>query len=125
MEALAYRTGGATVAEIVEGVSERIGPTPASSIRSYLQLNTPKLFTKIDRGHYMVREEAQATLGFAEQNGYRTSTSPISRDAFRFGNATLIHGDCFDWLAKAQTNSIEAVVTDPPYGLVEYREREQ
>ena len=125
MEALAYRTGCATVAEIVEGVSERIGPTPASSIRSYLQLNTPKLFTKIDRGHYMVREEAQATLGFAEQNGYRTSTSPISRDAFRFGNATLIHGDCFDWLAKAQTNSIEAVVTDPPYGLVEYSEQEQ
>ena len=125
METLAYRTRGATVAEITKGVSHRIGPTPASSIRSYLRLNTPKLFNKIDRGHYVVREEAQAILGFAEQNGYRTSTSPVSRDAFRFGNATLIHGDCFDWLAKAQTNSIEAVVTDPPYGLVEYSDEEQ
>lgn len=125
METLAYRTRGATVAEITEGVSQRIGPTPASSIRSYLRLNTPKLFRKIDRGHYMVREEAQGTLAFAEQNGYRTSTSPSQRETFRFGNATLIHGDCFDWLSNAQTNSIEAVVTDPPYGLVEYSDEEQ
>jgi len=125
METLAYRTRGAAVAEIVEGVSQRIGPTPASSIRSYLRLNTPKLFKKLDRGHYAVREEAQPTLGFAEQNGYRASVSPIPREAFRFGNATLIHGDCFDWLAKAQTNSIEAVVSDPPYGLVEYSDEEQ
>jgi DNA modification methylase len=125
METLAYRTEGATVVEIVSGVRQRIGPTPASSVRSYLRLNTPKLFTKLDRGHYVVREEAQATLSFSEQNGYRKSMPSISREAFRFDNATLIHGDCFDWLAKAPTNSIEAVVTDPPYGLVEYSEAEQ
>jgi DNA modification methylase len=138
METLAYRTRGATVAEIAEGVTQRIGPTPASSVRSYLRLNTPKLFTKIDRGHYVVREEAQATLAFA--NGSQadsvrlsqtaksfpsTAVTPLEREAFRFGNATLIHGDCFDWLAKAPTNSVEAVVTDPPYGLVEYSEQEQ
>ena len=44
---------------------------------------------------------------------------------FASGMLTLIHGDCFKWLATAQTNSIEAVVTDPPYGLVEYSEIEQ
>jgi DNA modification methylase len=125
MEMLAYRTRGATVAEIAEGVRARIGATPASSIRSYLRLNTPKLFTKIDRGYYAVREEAQAMLGFVEQNGDRTSTSPILREAFRVGSATLIYGDCFDWLANAPTNSIEAAVTDPPYGLIEYSEEEQ
>ncbi len=125
MDTLAYRPRGATVAEIAEGVSQRLGPTPASSIRSYLRLNTPKLFTKIDRGHYVVREEAQATLAFPEQVGYRTSTSPISRETFRFGNATLVHSDCFEWLANAPTNSVEAAVTDPPYGLVEYSEHEQ
>ena len=32
--------------------------------------------------------------------------------------------DAFDWLAAAAVNSIEAVVTDPPYGLVEYSEKE-
>jgi DNA modification methylase len=126
IDALAYRTQGATVAEITREVSDRIGPTPASSIRSYLRLNTPRLFSKVDRGHYRVREEAQATLPLIDQrNGSRTSTAAAPREAFRFGNATLIHGDCFQWLAIAQTNSIEAVVTDPPYGLVEYSEQEQ
>ncbi|MFQ6017166.1 MAG: DNA-methyltransferase [Kiloniellaceae bacterium] len=28
--------------------------------------------------------------------------------------------DAFEWLADAEPNSIHAVVTDPPYGLVEY-----
>jgi len=140
IDALAYRMRGATVADITREVSQRIGPTPASSIRSYLRLNTPKLFVKIDRGHYRVREEAQATLPFgnprvlgalASRTGveqYRLDTrdaTTITREAFRFGNATLIHGDCFHWLATAQTNSIEAVVTDPPYGLVEYSDLEQ
>ncbi len=74
METLAYRTSGATVAEITEGVSQRIGTTPASSIRSYLRLNTPKLFKKMDRGHYVVREEAQTSLALVEQNGQRRST---------------------------------------------------
>jgi DNA modification methylase len=131
MDTLAYRTRGATVAEIAGGVSQRIGPTAASSVRSYLRLNTPKLFTKIDRGHYAVREEAQATLEFTNgsQAGStrrsQTAAGALEREAFRLGNATLIHGDCFDWLAKAPTNSVEAVVTDPPYGLVEYSEQEQ
>jgi site-specific DNA-methyltransferase (adenine-specific) len=131
METLAYRTRGATVSEIAEGVSQRIGLTPPSSVRSYLRLNTPKLFTKIDRGHYVVREEAQATLAFAngsQADPVRRSQAAapaLAREAFRFGNATLVHGDCFDWLAKAPTNSVEAVVTDPPYGLVEYSEQEQ
>lgn len=126
IEALVYRVHGATVADITREVSQRIGPTPSSSIRSYLRLNTPKLFVKVDRGHYRVREEAQTTLRLIEQeNGSRASSIAASREAFRFGSATLIHGDCFQWLATAQTNSIEAVVTDPPYGLVEYSELEQ
>lgn len=32
--------------------------------------------------------------------------------------------DAFEWLKDAAMNSIEAVVTDPPYGLVEYSEKE-
>ncbi|HEX7344616.1 MAG TPA: DNA methyltransferase, partial [bacterium] len=32
--------------------------------------------------------------------------------------------DAFEWLAKAEPNSIHAVVTDPPYGLLEYSEKE-
>jgi len=32
----------------------------------------------------------------------------------------IYHVDAFDWLRNASPNSIHAVVTDPPYGLVEY-----
>ena len=32
--------------------------------------------------------------------------------------------DAFEWLTKAEPNSIHAVVTDPPYGLLEYSEKE-
>ncbi len=41
------------------------------------------------------------------------------------GKARLYHGDCFHWLEACPANSIHAVVTDPPYGLVEYTEAEQ
>ncbi|MDX6557041.1 MAG: hypothetical protein QOF72_90 [Blastocatellia bacterium] len=32
--------------------------------------------------------------------------------------------DAFEWLNSAPMNSVEAVVTDPPYGLVEYSDKE-
>jgi len=35
-------------------------------------------------------------------------------------NYVLLRGDAFSWLRSAPHNSIHAVVTDPPYGLVEY-----
>ena len=44
---------------------------------------------------------------------------------FVFGQTELFHGDCFDWLQQQENNSIHAVVTDPPYGLEEYTEKEQ
>src|SRR5882724_5604420 len=34
------------------------------------------------------------------------------------------HVDAFEWLNSAPMNSVEAVVTDPPYGLVEYSDKE-
>lgn len=34
------------------------------------------------------------------------------------------HTDAFEWLRLAQANSIHAVVTDPPYGLLEYTEHQ-
>lgn len=45
--------------------------------------------------------------------------------AFSFGQSRLYEADCLDWLASAPENSIHGVVTDPPYGLVEYTSLEQ
>ena len=49
----------------------------------------------------------------------------MSDGAIRHGKATLVHGDCFDWLDEREDNTIHAVVTDPPYGLQEYTPKEQ
>ena len=34
------------------------------------------------------------------------------------------HADCFDWLRERQPHSLHAVCTDPPYGLLEFTEKE-
>ncbi|HET6882753.1 MAG TPA: DNA methyltransferase [Pirellulales bacterium] len=44
---------------------------------------------------------------------------------FRFGRVLLYQNDCLDWLRRREERSIHAVVTDPPYGLVEYSRTEQ
>jgi DNA modification methylase len=44
---------------------------------------------------------------------------------FQHGRQTLVLADCLDWLAQAEHESISAVVTDPPYGLVEYSKAQQ
>ena len=38
---------------------------------------------------------------------------------------TLAMGDCFEWMEAREPNSIHAIVTDPPYGLKEYSEKEK
>ena len=43
----------ATITEIHAAVSEELGETvPTSSVRSYLNLNTPGMFTRTARGRY-------------------------------------------------------------------------
>lgn len=48
-----------------------------------------------------------------------------SEPAVTCGQAKLYEADCLDWLAEQPANSIHGVITDPPYGLVEYSPREQ
>jgi site-specific DNA-methyltransferase (adenine-specific) len=35
----------------------------------------------------------------------------------------LYHGDCLEWLDKIDENSIDSIVTDPPYGLTSITKR--
>ncbi|MXY51409.1 MAG: site-specific DNA-methyltransferase [Gammaproteobacteria bacterium] len=52
-----------------------------------------------------------------------TADSPLP--TLTVGNARLFAADCFEWLVAQPPQSIHAVVTDPPYGLVEYSPLEQ
>jgi len=104
----------ASVADIDVFVRRQLGDVSASSIRSYLNLNTPDVFERTGRGRYRLR-----------------TNSHLPESLFHFepvasiGRAQLFHADCFEWLAQQSPDSIHAVVTDPPYGLVEYSEKEQ
>jgi len=46
--------------------------------------------------------------------------NPITRDLYRIENV-----DAFEWLRARAPDSIHAVVTDPPYGLLEYTEEQK
>ena len=116
VQVLEGRGSGASVNEITSEVNQLIGDVPASSVRSYLRLNTPALFARMDRAQY-------ALSGLDEPS--RTPSREPSIPPFQFGRATLILDDCNAWLSRQPSNSIHAVVTDPPYGLIEYSEMEQ
>ncbi len=109
------------MAEITRTVTESIGETPASSVRSYLNLNTPKYFVRSERGVYKLRADLfdESNLRFFETEESK------AQGTFQYGGASLIHSDCFEWLRARSERSIHAVVTDPPYGLIEYSDQEQ
>jgi site-specific DNA-methyltransferase (adenine-specific) len=100
--------------EIQRKVTHLIGDTPESSIRSYLQLNTPEIFVREGRGSYCLK------------------TAPLARpkvtelpEPVIFGKSKLYHGNCLDLIEQLPDHSIHAVVTDPPYGLHEYTDEQQ
>ncbi len=96
------------ISEITDRCQTALGSAvPPSSIRSYLAANTPKVFTRTANGHYAL---ANACDSF---------------DHAVIGASTIYCADAFDWMRLAPRNSISAVVTDPPYGLVEYSEKEK
>lgn len=106
--------GDASISEIASAVSARLGVVPASSIRSYLNLNVPETFTRVRKGRYRLN------------SGDAEAVWPVEFEpALREGCAKLYHADCFKWLAECEPSSIHAVVTDPPYSLLEYSTEEQ
>ena len=104
--------------QITDGVVELIGDVAPSSVRSYLRLNTPAVFARMDRAQY-------AIAGLDERSGPARNDRPVVSEHFRHGRATLVLADCNEWLDAREDNSVHAVVTDPPYGLVEYSDEEQ
>ena len=111
-----------SVKEIEGRVQKIAGPTPQSSIRSYLRLNTPAVFIREERGVYSLRTRQPEHLSGIQRE---LPTEHQWLTPFHFGNSTLVHADCFDWIESRDNNSIHAVVTDPPYGLHEYSSEQQ
>jgi DNA modification methylase len=116
---LSALSGEASVTEISQAVAMQLGlAVSPSSIRSYLNLNVGEVFERAGRGRYRLKGEAVPD-GPTSENGGLAAPAAVE------GSAELYHADCFDWLAAREPASVHAVVTDPPYGLLEYSEKEQ
>jgi site-specific DNA-methyltransferase (adenine-specific) len=107
-----------SVRQIENDVSHLIGPTPSSSVRSYLRLNTPDLFVRESRGFYSLKNRPAFD---GQQDFLSTETC---HESASIGKSVLHHADCFDWIRRQKSNGIHAVVTDPPYGLHEYSQEQ-
>jgi len=105
----------ASLDEINEAVRVDLGLVAPSSVRSYLNLNTPEKFVRTGKGRYSISQFEGADI----------VAPPSHANVARIGKATLVTSDCMTWLASQPTNSVHAVITDPPYGIREYSAQEQ
>jgi DNA modification methylase len=105
--------GSASLAEVYRFVSAELGEVPASSVRSYLNINTPGRFVRTAKGRYALAQPEMAPA---------KNVHSLSK---RIGLATLYVADCNSWLSSRKEASVHAVITDPPYGLHEYTAKEQ
>lgn len=119
LQVLGDASGPLNVAEICERVSAVTGPVARSSVQSYLSLNIPDLFVRDGRGLYRSATNNKPPLLLFQPPKEARS------DPYRHGNATLFHAEALHWLGEREPRSIEAVVTDPPYGLHEYSPAQQ
>lgn len=72
------------------------------------------------RSHVILDERQYSDMN----DGIRSETY-FMEDIWPKGLYEINHGNCFEWLTKRASNSIHAVVTDPPYGLKEYTDEEK
>lgn len=108
--------GEAALPEIISAVRAELGLVSDSSVRSYLNLNVPDVFARTGRGHYRLKER---------RNGFSAPLEAYVAPPVVFsGRAELYQADCLDWMATQERESFHACVTDPPYGLVEYSDKE-
>jgi site-specific DNA-methyltransferase (adenine-specific) len=105
----------ASLDEIHEAVRADLGLVAPSSVRSYLNLNTPQKFVRTGKGRYSI----------SRIEGIEPVAEPKTSSFVQIGKAKLYTSDCMSWLASQPANSIHAVVTDPPYGIREYSAQEQ
>lgn len=114
IEFLSQSDDSVALKEIEAVVVRKLGEIPRSSIRSYLNLNTPATFERTERGAYRLVGAAHRWEG--PESGWSEHQE---------GRARIFHADATDWLRACEPRSFHAIVTDPPYGLVEYSEKEQ
>ena len=80
-----------------------------------------------------VATSTSTQVGAASSGGCAVASMNSAEPAFaeawlplaKVGDASLYVGDCLEWLAEQPRHAFHGVVTDPPYGIVEYTAQEQ
>jgi DNA modification methylase len=119
------RSDGGRLSEIEQGVRRIIGDIRPSSIRSYLRLNTPNLFRRSSRGYYHLADATFTNSNKSIEESDNHKQKAVEWHSVNYGKSTMILADCFEWINQQKSNMYHAVVTDPPYGLLEYSSIEQ
>src|ERR1017187_8269926 len=71
-------TGSASLDQIYNFVSRELGDVPASSVRSYLNLNCPDKFTRLETGRYALASSAVPRAnGHAHASGQQIGRSTL------------------------------------------------
>jgi len=83
-------------------------------------VSTSELFDRTTHGRRRLRGDNDTVRPY----GRNEELVPFE-PALREGKCRLYQADCFAWLERQEPCSIHAVVTDPPYGLLEYSEAQQ
>lgn len=110
---------------MVKRIAEAIDtdPDPLYILSGYLPADVEHILY-----HYPVEAPAVLRDAFGEYSKPATQPAHKSQTAISVptqictfeGFYEVVQADCFDWLDQRASDSIHAIVTDPPYGLKEY-----
>ena len=85
-------------------------------------LQEPRVCPKCKSPYWNRLRQNRIKEEIGDQENVISGFEPLILDycAKPIGRSYIVHADCFDWLARIPSNSLHAIVTDPPYGVKEY-----
>ena len=105
--------------------SLKLDPTKLRILAGYLPSDVEKiLYANPVAAPAILREAFGKYVSSGERSTNKHQQGTIWTSQYK-SIYELVHTDCFQWLENRKSNSIHALVTDPPYGLKEYTATEK
>jgi len=109
-------------AKMVERIAKilHIDPDPLHILAGYLPADVEQILYEHPLKAPAILRETFGEYDSTHSDRRESKTGTQNAKSARLGPYETICADCLDWLDQRAPNSIQAVVTDPPYGLKEY-----
>ena len=115
-------------AAMVERISHAVGvdSSSLSILAGYLPNDVAQILNRHPVEAPAVLRETFGEYHQAETKQVTSRSQALEQNSMRRWDELyeVVQADCFGWLEQRPSNSIHAVVTDPPYGLKEYTPEE-